>query len=100
MLCSWFSSILILLDVEGEIVDDEGGLFDGVLGAGQVDADGLPLVRQEVERLLRITRARIEVGVGGERREERARGVADLHLEGIVGGRGRGLGGGDVEAEG
>src|SRR4051812_21416491 len=72
-----------LLDVEGKIVDDERCLEGGILGRGQVDTNGLPDVRREVERLLSISRARVEVRVGGQRLEEGAGRIPDLHLQGV-----------------
>src|SRR4051794_1516940 len=41
-----------LLHVQGEVVDDEGGLLERILGADQVDANGLADVRRQVEGLL------------------------------------------------
>src|SRR5882724_13293707 len=89
-----------LLDVQGEVVDDERGLVDRVFRADEVDPDGLPLVGREVEALLSIPRIVVEVGVGGEGGEHRPRRVAHLEGQGVEDRRRRRLGGVDVEPEG
>src|SRR4051795_7069372 len=64
----------LLLDVQGEVVDDEGGLERAVLRADQEDLDGLPLEADDAEALLREARRLVQVGERGEGLEHRARG--------------------------
>src|SRR5882724_2395803 len=90
----------LLLDVQREVVDDEGGLQRAVLRADQEDLDGLSLESEHAEALLREARRLVQVGERGEGRKHRARGVADLHLEGVERGNCGRLGGVDVEPEG
>src|SRR5437762_5995347 len=74
-----------LLDVESGVVDDERGLEARVLRGGEEDLDGLALVRGHVEALLRVAGVLVQVRVRGERREDGAGGVPDLHLHRVIG---------------
>src|SRR6185312_15991301 len=94
------TAVFWLVDVQREVVDHEGGLQRAVLHADEEDLDGLTREREQVVALLREARGLVQVGEGLEGREHRARGVADLHLQGIERGDGGRLGRVDVEPEG
>src|SRR5215468_9897394 len=82
-----------LADGQGGVVDDEGGLEGGVLGAGEQQGHRLAGEAADVERLLAVAGSMVQVGVGGQG------GPAQLHGELVVlDGRG-GFGGVDVQVE-
>ena len=89
-----------LLHVQGEIIHDEGRLQRAVLGSDQVDLNGLALERADVEGLLRVAGVLAQVRVRGQRRQDGAAAVADLHLEGVEGAGGGRFRGVDVQPEG
>src|SRR5207244_3779463 len=88
-----------LLNVEREVVDDERRLQSAVLGADEVDLNGLPFIRGQIETLLNIPAIRIEIRIRGQRGQDRSAAIANLHVERIERGGGRGLGRIDVQPE-
>src|SRR5712691_5715780 len=83
----------------GGVVDDERRLEADVLGAGELQGDGLAGVAGQVVGVLGVPGGGVEVGEGRQRAENRAGAVQHLDLQRVVpGGRCR-LRGVDVQPE-
>src|SRR5260221_2130846 len=89
----------LLLNVEREVIDDEGGLEGRIFSTDQIYLNRLALVRQKAERFLREAGGGVDVRIRGQRRQHRARRIPHLDLQRVVGRR-AGFRGIDVEPEG
>ena len=87
------------LYIESEIIDDEGRTDLAIFQTDQIHLHRLPLVRRHIERMLRIPARRIQIAERPQRPQYRVAVAAHLHREGIVNGRGIGLGGIDMQVE-
>src|ERR1035438_1354665 len=89
-----------LLDVEVDVVKDEGRLPAAVFRAREIELHGLSLIGAQVEGVLGVARALVQVREGGQGRQDSAAAVPHLGLEDVVGGGGGGLGSIDVQPVG
>src|SRR6266404_3952120 len=75
---------ILLIHVERKVVDDKRRLQSLVFSTEQIDLNGLPFVRAEVERSLRIRKLRTEIRVVCQSGQHRTGRIAKLNRQFVV----------------